>query len=266
MLGLIAAYAAALRYLSQGRAPAGQPPASGKQKVMFGLGMAALWSVSDWPMHDLSEGYLYSAHMVQHIVYTFVAPPLLLLGIPPWMLRMLLGAPKLMAVMRRLTKPLVALILFNALVAFTHWSGVVDASLRSEPLHFSIHLALFSAAMLMWWPVIAPLPELSKLSEPGKILYLFAQSILPTVPASFLTFADRPIYEFYATVPRMWGLSALTDQLIAGLIMKIGGGLLLWSVIAVVFFRWHAKEESDEIDEVEWDDFEHELTALGMRR
>ncbi len=241
------------------------PAATARQKTLFFLGVGTVWVGSDWPMHDLAEGYLYSAHMIQHMLFTFVAPPLLLSGTPKWLLRRLLAPPKVMALMRLLTKPLVALLMFNALVALTHWPALVDASLRSDPLHFSLHTVLFVSAGLMWWPVIGPLPEMPRLSDPAKLLYLFGQSILPTVPASFLTFASRPIYEFYETVPRLWGLSALTDQLIAGLIMKIGGGLLLWSVIAVIFFRWHAREESEVVDELSWDDFESELQVLGLR-
>jgi putative membrane protein len=255
-----------VRALGPRLAPTGESAATRRQKGAFFLGLAALWIGSDWPMHELSEGFLYSAHMIQHMLFTFVAPPLLLLGAPKWMVRALLSPPRLMTAVQVLSKPLIALLLFNGLVAFTHWAALVNASLRSEPLHFAVHAALFGAALLMWTPVVGPLPELSRLSDPAKLLYLFGQSILPTVPASFLTFAQRPIYSFYETVPRLWGLPVLTDQLIAGLIMKIGGGLLLWSIMAVVFFRWHARELSDKPDEVTWDDFEIELSALGLRK
>jgi len=264
--GLGGGYVWGLRTLGRRLAPTGEPAATGRQKTAFSLGLAALWIGADWPMHELSEGFLYSAHMIQHMLFTFVAPPLLLLGVPKWMLRTLLSPPRLMAAVKRLSKPFVALLLFNGLIALTHWPALVDASLRSEPLHFAVHATLFGAALLMWTPVVGPLPELPRLSEPAKLLYLFGQSILPTVPASFLTFAQRPIYSFYETVPRLWGVPVLTDQLIAGLIMKIGGGLLLWSIMAVVFFRWHARELSDKPDEVTWDDFEIELHALGLRR
>jgi cytochrome c oxidase assembly factor CtaG len=86
------------------------------------------------------------------------------------------------------------------------------------------------------------------------------------VPASFLTFAQRPIYTFYESVPRLWGLSVVVDQMIAGLIMKIVGGLLLWGIIAVMFFRWYSREEAGNVvEQVSWDDFERELQAWDMR-
>jgi putative membrane protein len=74
------------------------------------------------------------------------------------------------------------------------------------------------------------------------MLYLFVQSLAPTIPASFLTFGRSPLYPVYETFPRIWGISAITDQLLAGLIMKIAGGLILWGFIAAIFFRWHARE------------------------
>jgi putative membrane protein len=151
-------------------------------------------------------------------------------------------------------------------IAISHWPALVDLALRYELVHLAVHIVLVGTALAMWWPVVAPLPEFPRLSDPGKMIYLFGQSILPTVPASFLTFADGPIYEFYANAPRLWGVSVVGDQQVAGLIMKIGGGLLLWSVIAVLFFKWSAKEEKQSSEELAWEDFEAELRAHDMRK
>jgi putative membrane protein len=259
-------YLAALRYLGPKVVPPGREIASRKQKRLYLLGVALLWVGADWPVHDLSEGYLFSVHMVQHTIFTFVAPPLMLMGMPQWLLRKLLAPRPLRAAVRFLTRPLVAFAIFNVLVAVTHWGAIVDASVRSGPVHLTVHTLLVSAAFLMWWPVIAPLPETSRLSGPGKMLYLFGQSILPTVPASFLTFATAPIYQAYAEFPRLWGIGVVTDQRMAGLIMKVGGGLLLWSIIAVMFFRWSSAQERQDLGEITWDDFERELEAWELRK
>jgi putative membrane protein len=139
---------------------------------------------------------------------------------------------------------------------------VVEATVRYHPLHFVAHAVLLGSAVLMWMPVASPLPEIRRIKPPAQMLYLFLQTIVPTVPASFLTFNDRPLYGIYAEFPRLWGISALTDQQSAGLIMKIVGGLFLWSVIAVIFFRWYQHEEQRPKDDVLlWDDVEHELLA-----
>ena len=256
---LLGGYVWALRRIGPRYTAPGQPVATRLQKVCWLSGVLTVWVAADWPVHDLSERFLYSVHMTQHLLITLVAPPLLLLGTPAWLLRALLGPPALYGAVRRLARPFPALLLFNALVVVTHWPTFVDATLGSEPLHFAIHAALFVSALLMWAPVTAPLPELRPLTPPAQMLYLFLQSIVPTVPASFLVFAEKPIYKFYEHVPRLWSLSAGEDQRIAGLLMKLGGGLLLWLVIAVLFFRWHAAEEENDRQARHWRDLEREL-------
>jgi putative membrane protein len=187
---------------------------------------------------------MYSVHMVQHLVYTLVAAPMLVAGVPAWMWRSLLRPGPVGAVFGFLTRPIVALIVFNGLLLFTHWPEVVTASVRSEAVHFGLHVLIVGSAIAMWWPVMSPLPERPSLSPPAQMLYLFLQSLAPTIPASFLTFGHTLLYPVYATFPRAWNLSALEDQLIAGLVMKIVGGLILWGFIAVIFFNWHARERS----------------------
>ncbi len=263
---LVASYFGAIRYLSQGRAPADEEPATQTQKFFYLSGVVMLWIGADWPLHDLSEDFLFSAHMVQHTLFSLVAAPLLLLGMPAWLLRTLLATLKLERAFRILTKPLIALLLFNAVIVVTHMPAVVDAAVGSEPVHLLVHLVLFLSSVLMWWPVVDPLPETKRLSEPAKMLYLFLQSIVPTVPASFLTFSDGILYESYAGFPRLWGIDVITDQRIAGLLMKIGGGLLLWLAIAILFFRWNANEEREKAEEVSWEDFERELQVWDMRK
>jgi putative membrane protein len=189
---------------------------------------------------------------------TLVAPPLLLLGTPGWMARWLLRPPALLAVVRRLSRPFLALIVFNLVIAFTHWPAVVELSIRSEIAHFGVHAGLFLTAGLMWMPVLSPIVEIARLPYPGQMLYLFAQSIVPTVPASFLTFGSEPLYRAYEAFTRPFGISALTDQRVAGLVMKIAGGFLLWGIIAVLFFRW-ARLEEEGVDDLGVHEVEREL-------
>lgn len=245
---------------------AGKPPATTKQVVSFYVGLAVLWVGADFPIHELAENYLFSMHMVQHTLFTLVAPPLLLMGLPTWLLRKILEPAWVWKIARVVTRPVFGLLAFNVIIVVTHWPTMVNASVSSEPVHFLVHLVVFFTAFFMWWPVISPVPELARLSEPGKMVYLFMQSVVPTVPASFLTFATTPIYSAYERVPRLWGMDAVTDLRVSGLIMKLGGGLLLWLAIAIIFFRWSAREERQQHEEVTWDDFEHELKAFDMRR
>jgi putative membrane protein len=109
------------------------------------------------------------------------------------------------------------------------------------------------------------MPELPRLSYPGQLVYLFVQSILPAVVASFITFADRPVYEFYANAPRMLGISAIDDQQMAGGLMKLVGSVVLWTFMSVIFFKWYNREEAAE-QEPRWEEVEAELQELGLRQ
>ena len=262
--GIEAAYVVAVR--RRARAHPAEDPGWHRRAGFFSLGMLTLWMGSEWPIHDLAEGYLYSVHMVQHLLFSLVAPPLLLAGTPAWLLRRFLRPRPVEVAFRFLTRPLVALIAFNAVLLFTHWPAVVDASVGSEWTHFGLHVLLVASALAMWWPVLSPLPEAPPLAPPGQMLYLFLQSLAPTIPASFLTFGSTVLYPAYAAFPRIWGVSALSDQLVAGLIMKLAGGAILWVFIAAIFFRWHAQEERDGWDALQLRQVERDVrTELSKR-
>lgn len=217
---------------------------SAKQVTLFVAGVATFWAAVGWPVHDLGENYLYSAHMLQHILLGYVAPPLLLLGMPRWLGEIVLGRGARGRLYRLATRPIAAGVAFNVVLALIHWPLIVDLMIAAEVLHAAIHLVFFTGAILMWSVLYSPLAEVSeRLQPPGKMLFLFAQSILPTVPASFLTFGDHTLYRVYETFPRLWGLSARDDMQLAGLLMKVGAGLLLWGILAVMFFRWASREE-----------------------
>ncbi|NNE73271.1 MAG: cytochrome c oxidase assembly protein [Acidimicrobiales bacterium] len=217
--------------------PAGTPVVTTKQRRAYWVAVIVLWLASDWPMHDIAEQYLYSVHMVQHLLITFVVPPLILYAMPEWLARLIVFEGGWSSrLLQKLTHPVVAGAIFNALAALTHWAVVVNTSADNGPFHYAIHLALFMSALLMWMPVIGPLPEL-RLGPLGQAVYLFIMSIIPTVPAAWLTFATGTVYSAYDILERPWGISVAADQQSAGAIMKVFGGLYLWCWIAAVYFR-----------------------------
>ncbi|MFN8556668.1 MAG: cytochrome c oxidase assembly protein [Dehalococcoidia bacterium] len=237
------------------------------QIIWFLSGIAMLYAGAGTPIHDIGEQRLFSVHMVQHMLFTLVAPPMLLMGLPGWLLRPLIRPRWSFAVARALTLALPAMALFNAVTLITHLPPVVDLALRQHAVHFLIHVILILTASLMWWPVLSPMAELPRLSPPFQMVYLFVQSLVPTVLASFITFARDVVYPFYAEAPRLWGVSALDDQLVAGLIMKIGGGLILWFVITGVFFTWVSRENRKaEPRPLAWEDVEQELGRMGLTK
>ena len=215
-----------------------------KHKKYFALGVISLGIAADWPMHDIAEEFLYSVHMFQHILITFFIPIFFLQATTEWLARLILGGgDQERTWLGKLAKPVVAGVIFNMLAALTHWNGIVQLSADSGPFHFGIHLLMFSTALLMWLPVLGPLPEL-RLSPPGQMIYLFLMSIIPTVPAGWLTFADNVVYPAYDIPTRVFGIGVIEDQQAAGAIMKILGGFFLWIMIAILFFRFATAERA----------------------
>lgn len=240
------------------------------QIAWFMSGVAVLYIGAGTPIHDIGEERLFLMHMLQHMLFTMIAPPLLLMGTPGWLVDGLVGGARRLSVARFFTKAPIAFALFNVLTAVTHLPFMVNASLEHHNLHFFLHVLLISSGTLMWWPVLSPTALLPRLTVPAQMVYLFMQSLVPTVLASFITFASTPMYDFYAAAPRMWGMTVVEDQRNAGLLMKLGGGVILWTVIAITFFKWVAREEGSSRRprqaELLWEDVEEELGRMGLSR
>ncbi|HET6951936.1 MAG TPA: cytochrome c oxidase assembly protein [Acidimicrobiales bacterium] len=253
----------ALRVVGPKVVPPGRPVATRQQIAWLVLGVLVLWLASDWPMHDIAEEYLFSVHMTQHMLLTFVLPPVMLLATPEWLARLVLGRGRVKRVFFWLARPVPAALLFNGLQLFTHAPGVVNTSVGNATVHYLLHTAIVSTAFLLWMPVCGPLPEL-RISYPAQMLYLFVTSIIPTVPAAWLTFADGSIYDAYDIPQRMFGISVTSDQQAAGAIMKLVGGSFLWVVITLRFFQWAAKfsdtdsaaDQAGPVHDLTWADVE----------
>jgi putative membrane protein len=236
---LVGAYIYLARVIGPKAVPAGQPPVTRSQWWCFAGGIGLLWAGADWPVHDIGEGYLYSVHMFQHMVFSYFAPPLLLMATPEWMMRTLLGTGRTYKVAAWFSKPVVAGFLFNIIVMVTHIPLVVNTSADNGLVHYLLHLFVVLLALLMWMPVVGPIPEW-QMKPLGKCVYLFLMSVVPTVPAGWLTFAEGTVYKHYRTPVRVWGISVTNDQQLAGAIMKIGGAAFLWGVTIYIFFKKYA--------------------------
>lgn len=209
-----------------------------RQVASFFGAVAVLLLALNGPLHDLSDYYLFSAHMAQHLLLTLVFPPLLLYGTPAHVILPLLRPPAVRAVARVVTRPLVAATLFTAPIVLWHVPVLYEAALRDHDLHILQHIVFLTTAVLMWWPVLSPLPELPRAAYPLQMLYLFLLGIPMSVTGALIALAERVLYPFYAAAPRVWGLTALADQQIGGLLMWVPGGLALWIAMTVVWFRW----------------------------
>ena len=215
------------------------------QVAAFAGALVVLFFALNGPLHNLSDGYLFSAHMAQHLVLTLLFPPLLLYGTPAGVARRLLRPVWVRRVAEVVTRPLVAAALFTAPIALWHLPVLYEAALRHHPLHIVQHLVFLTTAVLMWCPVLSPVPELPRLHYAGQMLYLFLLGIPMSVVGALITLADQVLYPFYAAAPRVFGLPPLADQQIGGLMMWVPGGLVFWLAMTVVWFRWAASENAD---------------------
>jgi putative membrane protein len=208
-------------------------------------GLLVLAGALNGPLHDLSDRYLFSAHMVQHLMITLVAPPLLLVALVPGMLAPALRWPPVRRALGWLTRLPVAFVLYSGALVVWHLPGPYNAALERHGLHIVQHLSLMTAAVLAWWPILSPEEGVPRAAYPAQLLYLFLLGLPMTAVAAFVTFADDPLYPFYAAAPRITALSPLEDQRLGGVIMWVPAGLIPLMVFTRVFFRWVAAERDE---------------------
>lgn len=224
----------------------GSAPVPLARVASFAFGMALMLVALQGPLHELSDFFLFSAHMVQHLLVMLVMPPFLLYGTPDWMLRPALRLPGLARAARWITFPVVAFLLNNAIFGAWHFPGPYDLMMRNHDVHVAMHLMIMTTGMIMWWPVMSPLPEIPRIAAPLQMLYLFILGAPMMVVAALITFAASPLYSWYVEAPRIFPLTPLDDQRLGGAIMWVPGALAIWIAITLVYFRWSQREMRDD--------------------
>jgi len=248
---------AALYLWRASRAPYEGTP-TGAQKLTFFSGLFVMFLALNGPLHDLSDSFLFSAHMVQHLILMMAIPPLLIGGTPGWMLRPLIKPRAVRKVAEFVLRPVMCFVIFNLVMMGWHLPIFYNAAMANHNIHIGEHLMFMAAAVLMWWPFLSPLPELPRLAYPGQILYCFLLTLPMSVVAIYITMADHILYPAYAAAPRLWGITPMMDQQAGGLIMWIPGGFIFYALMTVIFFKWVARgEDSMAAAQVNWVAAEH---------
>jgi len=223
------------------------------QKIFFFSGLLVMFGSLNGPLHDLSDDYLFSAHMVQHLLLTLAMPPLLLAGVPGFMLSRPLSHRFVRPAARFFTSAPIAFVVFNLVIAVWHLPPFYNAAMANHNIHIVEHVMFMVAAVLMWWPLMSQVPELPRLAYPGQMLYSFLMSIPMSIVAIYIAMSDHVLYPAYAAAPRVFALSPLEDQLLGALIMWIPGGIIFYIIMTVVFFKWNARgEDSTAGAQVDW--------------
>ena len=214
-----------------------------RQVATFTAGVMVIFFSLVSPIHVLSDKFLFSAHMLQHVLLTLVAPPLLILGTPDWLIRPLLRPNWAFRMAQIGTHPVFAFAVFNITFSLWHIPALYNLSVTNHGVHIGEHLLFMVVAVLLWWPIAGLLPEIPRLSYPATMAYLFLVSVAQIIVFGPITFAREPLYEWYANAPRIWAISPVLDQQLGAIVMKLGGGILFLVLIVVAFFRWYGREE-----------------------
>jgi putative membrane protein len=225
---------------------------------LFVVGYTALVIALLSPLHTVGEQY-FSVHMVQHLLLSLVAPPLLLLSssmpvllwaLPPndrATLGRLVGQPgPIRSLLRGLTKPLVAWTLFVVTQWAWHQPIAYDWALANHWAHYLEHISFFGTAILFWWPVIGAAPLPSPLSYPARLAYTFLAWLPNSLLGAGISLSRAPLYAFYVNAAPLTGVDPAFDQQLAGLIMWVPGDVLFVSIVLLLFVAYMQHEQAQE--------------------
>ncbi len=208
---------------------------------LFAGGLVVLWLSLDWPIGALGAGYLASVHMLQFLLMALVAPPMLLRGLTPDALALLERPGLFRALVRRMVAPFLALVIFSVTVLVTHLPAVVDTLMASQLGSMAIDLLWIGAGLVFWWPVVAPVPARPRFTHPLRMGYLVIGMMFSPVMfglVGFLVYSQTPLYGVFELAPPLPGVNAHADHQAAGVLMSVGGALIAFVAMSVIYFRW----------------------------
>ena len=201
----------------------------------FATGLALILFAFVTPLETLSMNYLLTAHLLQNVVLAEWAPALCVLGLPAAAAQRVAELP----LARGVTHPLVALPLWLGTYFVWHLPWAYDTALEhpNSLLHLE-HGCYFATGVLVWWPVVT-----GTLVPGAAAAYLFAAFVLASPLGLLLALLPRAVYPFYESAPRVWGLSPLADQQVAGLTMAAEQAVVFFAAFTYLFVRFLAVEE-----------------------
>ena len=252
MLKIVAALVLAAGAAAYGRgwwslSSRGHPPA-GWRLALYLLGLAAMAAALVSPIDTLADE-LFPVHMVQHLLLTMVAAPLVLLGNPlpvvlwgvpagarRWLARPLTRQARFRTALRTLTWLPVAWLLYVVDLWIWHAPALYQLALEHETVHVVEHAAFFLTALVFWWPIVRPAPRLHRRSHPGfEILYLLAATAQNTALGMLLTISERSFYPYYEQAATRLGVSPVDEQVAGGGIMWVSGHMYLLPILLLLY-------------------------------
>ena len=214
--------------------------------ISFYLGLIITYIAVGSPLDQIGEQFLFSAHMVQHMLLIYITPTLFFVGIPNWLIDWLLRADTITQVFNRFTHPACGGLLFTFVYTAWHVPGLYEAALHDKRIHILEHWTMFCLGCLMLWPFLTTSLRVPKRSYPLRILTIFLLMVGQLPVFAFLTFANEAIYPTYVWAPRIINLDPLNDQILGGVIMKIVNMGFSLSILVSCFYYWSRSEANDD--------------------
>ena len=255
-LGLITAFVAGNSIVSHDRSgerAAGTSGAKTPHALLFATAIAVLMLALTSPIDVLADDYLFSAHMLQHMLLVLVVPPMLLMAVSPALAARMLGVRAIAGIERVLGRPAIAWTIASLTLWLWHEPALYNAALADEELHIFEHLCFLVAFTIFWWPLFAPMHQ-HRLAPLLAVMYLFAGAVSCSVLGILIVFAPLGSFPAYLSprdelgilpLIRGWGLNPRVDQDLGGLLMWLGGGAVFLGAMIVALARWYAEPEND---------------------
>jgi putative membrane protein len=227
------------RYLAPGE------PFEKKRAASFVSGVVILILAVATPLDHIGETYLFSVHMVQHVILMFVFPPFLILGTPPWLADFLFRTEGLGRLLRWMVKPVVAGVLFNLVLILWHFPAFYELALRDPLVHLLEHASFIAVSISMYWVLVGQDNTVKPVHNGVKLLYVLAVTLGQIPLFGVLAFSPTVLYPTYAAAPRYYpDLSPIADQVLGGVIMKLVAAVFMFTGLVVYFYRWYQSEEA----------------------
>lgn len=255
------------------RRSAGEQTVSIYRVITFFAAIVLMGATLLTPINTIARTQLFTMHMVQIVVLTTLCAPMLQAACPDVLIRPLTETPVIKDILRTLTRPLTASLLFNILFLLWHTPRLFDLAIMNGALYSVMLLSIFFTSLLNWWPLIGTVNEWREMSYPMQMLYAFLDGQPVDIFAFILVFSGVPLYTHYAT-PHWWlHVAAYADQAVGGAFLLIPG-LVDLGVMTPLFFQWlkqieqktriadQKRMEELEEEEEEWEE-EEEVPSSG---
>jgi putative membrane protein len=220
-----------------------EQPFEKKRALSFAIGVLILIGAVATPIDHIGETYLFSVHMIQHVILMFLLPPFLIWGTPPWLADFLFRTEGLGTVLKFCVRPVVAGVLFNAVLILWHFPAFYELALRDSLVHLLEHVTFIAVSIFMYWPLFGEDNTIKRPHYGIRILYILGVTLGQLPLFAVLAFAPTPLYPTYAAAPRyIADLSAHGDQMLGGVIMKLVAAVYMFVGLAFYFYRWYSEE------------------------